>query len=156
MTSRRPPGRRMRRASRIVASRVFACHRAEEAIRVVDHDQIESLVLDGQVGGRRGFHVHEHAGICGAFLRARRRRLVGDDRHRAPREADLRGNRAESSAVRAPDLSEALTELHAGHADDERMRVAAASKRIQHPVELTAVTFEVSACYIVPDCVFTS
>jgi hypothetical protein len=48
-----------------------APHRAEETTGVVDHHQIEGLVLDGQLSGRRDFHVDEHARLRRAFPRAR-------------------------------------------------------------------------------------
>ena len=68
-------------------------HRAEEAVRVVDHDEIESRPRAGMwLGGAVSTSTSTPASAA-PLLRACGRRLVGDDRHGAPREADLRGNR---------------------------------------------------------------
>ncbi len=81
--------------------------------------------------GARRFDVDEDAGRGGALARARFRRFVGHDGDGASGEAHFRGDGAKASAVRAPNLREAVAHLHADHADDEQMRLVAAAERVR-------------------------
>jgi len=82
---------------------------------------------------RRDLDVDEHAGVGAAAPRALRRRLVGHHGGGASREADLGRHRAEASGVRTADQQQAIAHLHAGHADDERVRIVAFE---EHPAGL--------------------
>ena len=64
---------------------VFGAHRADEAVRVVDHCEIERGIVCRQTHRRSDFDLHEDAGLRRALAHARGGRLVGHDGHGAPR-----------------------------------------------------------------------
>ena len=92
----------------------------------------------GRRGHRRDFHFDEHAGLRGAFLRARGRRFVGHDCDGASGQADFGGDGAEAAAVRAADLHEALAHLRPDHADDEQVGLSRFTKWVQLRLQLSA------------------
>jgi len=97
---------------------------------VSDDGQVECVVGQRELRGRRDLDLDEHAGVLGRFLRAPRGRLVRRDQRGAAGQADLAGHRRQPSAVRAADLQERVAHLHAGHADDQQIRVAFLQKHV--------------------------
>ena len=75
--------------------------------------------------GGRDDDLDEDAGLGRALGRARLRRPVGHDGDRPPGETDLAGDRREASAVGAANLHQAIAHFHAGHADDQLVRIVA-------------------------------
>ena len=115
---------------------ILGAHRSQQSAGVVDDRQVERARVGGQRGRRRDLDLHQHAGVVDRLARARRRRVVGHERRRAPRDADLRGDGGEAAAVRAADLRDAIAQLHAGHADDEEMRFVALPPQGHHRSEM--------------------
>jgi len=76
--------------------------------------------------------LDEHAGILDCFARPRRRSIVGNVCDGASGDADLRGNGGEAAAVRAADLRHAIAHPHAGHADDQQVRLVAPAPQGNH------------------------
>src|SRR5581483_852278 len=66
---------------------------------------------------------HQHPLVRRALARARRRRLVRRDDHRAARQSDFGGDGGHPAAVRAADLEEAVAHLGAHHSDLQRVRI---------------------------------
>ena len=64
-----------------------------------------------------------------ALARPRRRRFVRHDDDRPARQADLRGDRRQPAAVRAADLRDAIAQLHAGHAGEQRVSACPAVEK---------------------------
>ena len=129
-----------RAASRIDGDAIFGAHRAEQPAGVVDDGEVELVGIERQPRRRRDLDLDQHAGVGGALARARRRRFVRATSDRAARQADLAGDRAQASAVRAADLHELIAQLHAGHADDEEMRVVAFQEHRRSCSELSALS----------------
>ena len=127
MTITRPPGRRMRRTSRTVATRSSARHRREEPAGVVDDREVEGAVLERQPRRRRRSRLRRARRPVRPPLRARAADASsGTTATARPDKPTLAAIAAEPPAVRAADLSEAVAQLDAGHADDEHERIIAA------------------------------
>ena len=118
ITMTRPPGRRRRSASRTAATRSSAPIPAEQSARVVDDDEIERGVVEGQPRRRRDFELEQHALLRGGLRgrarptprRARRRRRGPKGRPCRRWRPDVRPPAHPICAMRSPIL-------HAGHAD---------------------------------------
>ena len=102
-------------------------HAAEQPGGIVDDHEIEGGLVGGQAGRRRGFDFHQHARLRGALPGARGRRVVGHEGDGAARQPDLLGDRRQPPAVGASNLRQPLAQPDAGHADDEHVRLVAAS-----------------------------
>jgi hypothetical protein len=132
----RPPGRRTRASSRTAATRSSA--------RIVpNRPSVSSTTARSNAPSSNGRRVG------GAFARACGGRLVGHAGRRASRQANLDGDRAETSAVGAAHVQQPIAHLHARHADDERMGILAFQKHGSQ--KLSAFSSQLTALQLTAD-----
>ena len=110
-------------------------HAAEQPAGIVDDHEIEGGIVGGQAGRRRGFDFHQHACLRGALPGARSRRFVRHEGDGAARQPDFLGDRRQPPAVGASNLRHSFAQPDAGHADDEHVRLLAASSTVPEQIE---------------------
>lgn len=121
-------------------------HPAQVPACVVDDDDIEYVAIRGNTSGGSRFDVDENARVGGATTCTFGRRLVGHIGDEAAGEPDALRDRAKEGAVGAAKLGDLLTQLHAGHADDERVGIGAAREESErHEQQLTALSLRLKS-----------
>jgi hypothetical protein len=106
--------------------------RADQPGRIIDNRNVEGVILGRERCRQCDLDFDQYTRVSGPFACASCRFVVRHDCDRAAGQADFGRYRAQAAAVFASHLNQTVAHLHAGHANDQHVRIAGFGEWIQH------------------------